>query len=258
MGPRERLNVQETLLDGFKEHANVYPVHGVEVRPLAWAALDNFFLERLARTNENNYIEYLGGYAAKLASDQARNFVHHLGKEVDFHRRKEVDAIRKITNVLGERVDGIEDSDSILDAIDREYSGEATIVDHANILARFPDIRAIQTMSCPMPLHDAALRRAEGYTATNILELRDANYFVEEKNEQLGHPIDYDSTEHIFPGRYLKRLDAVIHTPDGKAKIEAVSRHNFMRIRPGGKADAFALATVSQYLRFPRTEESNS
>lgn len=268
-------------VNGLKDHANDYHVSRQNIRSLPWGPT----AERKDKAERRRYTSHLSRYsinAANIAEKRAVGLlIDQARREVEFSREQEFRYLRRIqtvlTQVAGEVLDPHdrlraiaytdeeneelrrmqEYGDPILEAIDRQRTGQATVWDDAVVLGEYPGFVAIQSMSNQYAYHSNAHALADRVRRENLELVKQNGRNVVEPHEDerdLGSIEHYRTPLHATPGSYTRELDATFELPDlafttdRQYRLQLVTRRVCAEL-PFVGIDSGLLVSSSQYLR---------
>lgn len=260
------------ILANLQNYASEFPVGRSDIRALAWGPM----AEARDNARQRKYLNYLGSYANSLIDLEEKTvtgiLVEQARREMEFSRTQEFRYLKRVDAVL-ERAEGemLDDDievpdedlpvdgglDPILRAVMRQYRGTASIVDDAYVLGEYPELLAIQTMSCQYPYHMGALALAENDRHTNM-DILEATGFkvtrIKGRDRSIKGVYGHMTDQHIYPGSYARVLDATIELPENlpittrSRRLQLVSRLGFT-VLPGEIAQLSSAINSTQYLR---------
>lgn len=261
------------ILANLQNYASEFPVGRSDIRALAWGPM----AEARDNAQRRKYLNYLGSYANNLIDLEEKTvtgiLVEQARREMEFSRTQEFRYLKRVDAVLaraeGEMLDDDIDEvpdedlpvdgglDPILRAVMRQYRGTASIFDDACVLGEYPELLAIQTMSCQYPFHMAALALAENDRYSNMRVLEETGFKVTRakgRDRSIKGVYAHMTDQHIYPGSYARVLDATIELPENlpittrPRRLQLVSRLGFT-VLPGAIAQLSSTINSTQYLR---------
>lgn len=261
------------ILAKLQNHAGEFYVGHSDIRALAWGPM----AEARDTAQRRKYLNYLGSYANNLVDLEEKTvtgvLVEQARREMEFSRTQEFRYLKRVDAVL-EHAEGElspddaeapdedlfdpDETDPILKAVRREYHGTASVIDDAYVLAEYPELLAIQTMSCQYPYHLGALALAEDDRRNNIAILEATGFKVtpaKGKDRSIKGVYAHKTDQHLFPGSYARVLDAIVELPDhvplttSRRRLQLVTRRTFANLFEGTGAQHTAEVSSAQYLR---------